>query len=181
MTPHEATASPQTQPTATDDISLTKKGEAYAAAAAAETLTLIIDRSSRKSLATSIEALIDMLDDLSPDPDLEETADDEPWLGWPTRGPQTLHSPFHEGRGSVYDDRELDDSDDEEGGDDEHSNGWQNEGKQEHLSWNSEGEPSLGWTEHIDQRLSMKETENDWHVEDGEQDAGDMPEQPDHN
>ena len=50
-------------------------------------------RTSRRSLAGSIEALIDMLDDLSPDPDLEDDeiegddererddADDEPTLG----------------------------------------------------------------------------------------------------
>ncbi|WP_366510470.1 hypothetical protein, partial [Mesorhizobium sp.] len=41
---------------------------------------------SRKSLAGSIEALIDMLDDLSPDPDLEDSADDEPSLGWSADG-----------------------------------------------------------------------------------------------
>lgn len=60
-----------------DDLQLTKKAEAYVAAAGTDIraecmLTLQIDRTSRKSLAGSIEALIDLLDDLSPDPDLED-------------------------------------------------------------------------------------------------------------
>lgn len=59
-----------------DDLQLTKKAEAYVAQAIsaqdADLLTLQIDRTSRKSLAGSITALIDMLDDLDPDPDLED-------------------------------------------------------------------------------------------------------------
>ncbi|RWH32210.1 hypothetical protein [Mesorhizobium sp.] len=141
-------------------VDLTKKGEAYAAAAARETLTLIIDRSSRKELATSIEALIDMLDDLSPDPDLEDGADAEPWLGWTDRGPQASSNMFMEGRGSAYDDREAED---EHGGDindepqaddsdDEHSLGWTEEGSQTGNlgGYGSEGdlEPDLGFVGH---------------------------------
>ncbi|BCH04727.1 hypothetical protein MesoLj131b_67260 [Mesorhizobium sp. 131-2-5] len=81
-----------------DDLALTKKAEAYVAehcgnistSVEPDTLTLHIDRTSRKALATSIEVLIDMLDDLSPDPDLEDTADDEPSLGWGGRGLPTV-------------------------------------------------------------------------------------------
>ncbi|TIQ85260.1 MAG: hypothetical protein E5X38_21255 [Mesorhizobium sp.] len=141
-------------------VDLTKKGEAYAAAAARETLTLIIDRSSRKELATSIEALIDMLDDLSPDPDLEDGADAEPWLGWTDRGPQASSNMFMDGRGSAYDDREAEDEhggdiNDEpqaDGSDDEHSLGWTEEGSQTgNLGcYGSEGdlEPDLGFVGH---------------------------------
>ncbi|PBC11797.1 hypothetical protein [Mesorhizobium sp. WSM3859] len=77
-----------------DDLQLTKKGEAYVAAqiaqpersAETDLLTLQIDRSSRKALSLSIAALIDMLDDLSPDPDIEDGADLEPSLGWSADG-----------------------------------------------------------------------------------------------
>lgn len=42
-----------------------------------------------------------------------------------------------------------------------------------------EGEPSLAWTNHIDQRLAGKVDATVW-FEDGEKDAGEMAEQPDH-
>ncbi|TGS46028.1 MULTISPECIES: hypothetical protein [unclassified Mesorhizobium] len=111
-----------------DDLQLTKKAEAYVATAAenfsaAPLLTLQIDRTSRKSLAGSIEALIDMLDDLSPDPDLEDGADLEPSLGWGERGPRCM-MPLDHGRGSHHDDRELDETDYEDSGDAEPSLGW---------------------------------------------------------
>ncbi|TIT32297.1 MAG: hypothetical protein E5W65_25655 [Mesorhizobium sp.] len=91
-----------------DELSLTKKAEAYVAKEEniSSLLTLQIDRTSRKSLAGSIEALIDMLDDLSPDPDLEDGADLEPSLGWGERGPRCMFT-FQDGRGSPHDDREL--------------------------------------------------------------------------
>ncbi|TGT42614.1 hypothetical protein [Mesorhizobium sp. M8A.F.Ca.ET.165.01.1.1] len=114
-----------------DDLQLTKKAEAYVAngvekfSSPPPLLTLQIDRTSRKSLAGSIEALIDMLDDLSPDPDLEDGADLEPSLGWGERGPRCMFPfPFQEGRGSMHDDRELDEADYEDSGDAEPSLGW---------------------------------------------------------
>jgi hypothetical protein len=90
------------------DIGLTKKGEAYVAAALAEAdgvVFVTVDKKDRQSIATSIEKLINMLDDLEPDPDLEESADEENSLGWPERGPRA------DGCDSA--DRELDESDDE--------------------------------------------------------------------
>ncbi|MGX5800237.1 hypothetical protein ACWGS9_03240 [Bradyrhizobium sp. Arg314] len=59
-------------------------------------------------------ALITALDLMEIDCDLEDGADAEPWLGWGERGPKTLSSVFLDGRGSAYDDRELED---EHGGD----------------------------------------------------------------
>ncbi|MBL8579552.1 MAG: hypothetical protein JNK47_20295 [Mesorhizobium sp.] len=80
------------------DIDLTKKGEAYAAAALAEAdgvFFLTVDGKDRASIATSIEKLINMLDDMEPDPDTE------PALGWTS-----------EGQGAADDsDREHDDAD----------------------------------------------------------------------
>lgn len=40
----------------------------------------------RLSISATIERLIDMLDTMELDPDLEDSADDEPWLGWPNAG-----------------------------------------------------------------------------------------------
>ena len=190
------------------DLELTKKGEAYAAAnySQPEELPppLIVDCHSRRSIADSIEKLIDMLDAMSPDPDLEDGADDEPWLGWAGNGPRASSLEI-DGRGSAYDDREADDSDYEPNGDERDasaSSTWamgahwcedtEDGGDHEHnLGWREAGaltgdlacfgdvddvEPSLGWTNHIDQRLSMIETENDWHVMDGEEDPDDEDE-----
>lgn len=61
-------------------------------------------------------SLITALDLMEADCDLEDGADHEPWLGWCALGPQTVSSAFHDGRGSPYDDRELDGSDDEDDG-----------------------------------------------------------------
>lgn len=92
------------------DLDLTKKAEAYAAAAlAADPETLLVPLTNRKAIADSIERLIDMLDAMSPDTDLEESADDEPWLGWTATGPREL--------ALAGDDREADDSDLELNGD----------------------------------------------------------------
>ncbi|RUW53737.1 hypothetical protein [Mesorhizobium sp. M8A.F.Ca.ET.021.01.1.1] len=110
-------------------------------------------------------ALITALDVMEADgEDLEDGADAEPWLGWGERGPGGTMS-FQDGRGSAYDDRE---EENEHGGD-----------------ILDEGEPSLGWTHHIDQRLCMKVDDSAW-VEDGEEDGGDCREgddereQPEH-
>ncbi|TGS95264.1 hypothetical protein EN814_16305 [Mesorhizobium sp. M2D.F.Ca.ET.171.01.1.1] len=114
-------------------------------------------------------ALITALDVMEADSeDLEDGADAEPYLG---------------GWSGYNDDREADDSDHEDGGDDEHSLGWTEDGSQTGYlgcfgSLGDDHEPSLGWTKHIDQRLSSRETEKDWHVLDGEEDAGDMAEVP---
>ena len=87
------------------------------------------------------------------DCDLEETADDEPSIGWADRGPQA---------GGLNDDCEMDDSDREESGD--------------------EHEPSLGWSSATDQNLALADfgTARDVCFFDGEQDGGDAPEQPDY-
>ena len=192
--------------TTTVDIALTGKGQRYAAemSAVADTtttvdtgqksnafdiLTLQVDRTSRKALATSIEALIDMLDDISPDPDLEETADDEPSLGWTSNGPQATSNLFLDGRGSAYDDRE---EENEHGGDindepqagadgrtwedDEHSLGWTVTASLtgDLKCFGSEGdlELELGTTEHVDQRKAVILVEGTWNTPDGEPDLG---------
>lgn len=73
--------------------------------------TLLVPLTNCKSIADSIERLIDLLDAMSPDPDLEDTADDEPSLGWGGNGLAVLSCPVTDGRGSAHDDRERDDSD----------------------------------------------------------------------
>lgn len=57
----------------------------------------------RPIIESEIERLIAILDGMEPDPDLEETADDEPWLGWNGQG----------GFAGWDEDREVDTSDDE--------------------------------------------------------------------
>lgn len=72
-------------------VELTKKGEAYVAAALAEAgsiFFLAFDQRDRTSIATVIERLINLLDDLDGDPNLEDGADSEPWLGWSERNQQ---------------------------------------------------------------------------------------------
>lgn len=175
-------------------------------------------------------SLITALDLMEADCDLEETADDEPSLGWTERGGHGLASYLAPNlpAGDVLD-LEMDNSDDEEGGDEEPMMGaierhptsrespWGRSGELTvpHYSSNSqedwagsratlpghdereaenehggdvldephdrvEGEPSLGWTNHIDQRLSGKVDPSVW-FEDGEFDSGHPPEQPGHN
>lgn len=89
-------------------IELTKKGQSYVAAAMAEAdgvFFLTIDSRDRQSIATTIERLIAVLDELDPDPDLEATGDDEPSLGWPEEhGLSQLD--FHGKHGPLDDDRE---------------------------------------------------------------------------
>lgn len=49
-------------------------------------LEFTVDCHSRRSISDSIERLIDMLDAMSPDCDLEDSADLEPSLGWSADG-----------------------------------------------------------------------------------------------
>jgi hypothetical protein len=99
------------------DIELTKKGEAYAEAAdrvdnlpppllaeAHGVFFLTLNPNDRASIATTVERLINMLDAMDGDENLESTADEEPWLGWPGRGPSALVDDMaHDDReGEVY-------------------------------------------------------------------------------
>lgn len=88
-----------------------------------DTIQLSLNPKNRLELSTTIENLINMLDDLSPDPDLEDGADLEPSLGWGERGPRCMF-PLDHARGSHHDDRELDEADYEDSGDAEPSLGW---------------------------------------------------------
>lgn len=75
---------------------------------------------NRLALEALIQAAIDRLDDLDPDPDLEEEPDGEPILG----APEARAGSWNGLRPEAFtDDRELDDADDEDGGDDEPSLG----------------------------------------------------------
>ncbi|WP_095087644.1 hypothetical protein [Mesorhizobium sophorae] len=181
-------------------------------------------------------ALITALDVMESDCDLEDTADDEPSLGWGHRGGQSFLS------GSAPNlptgdtcDLELDNSDDEDTGDNEPMHGaverhptsrespWGRSGEltvqlygnssQAHWAgdratapaWdeceaeNEHGgdvldvphdreadEPSLAWTEAINQVRRLETDPNIWLIEDGEEEGGDIREgddereQPDH-
>jgi hypothetical protein len=65
---------------------------------------------SRPFVEAEIERLIDLLDTLDPDPDLESTADEEPWLGAPNA---RTGSWFGSSITDPGDDREEDTGDDE--------------------------------------------------------------------
>jgi len=78
---------------------------------------LTVAENDRLAISTSIERLIDLLDAMSPDPDIEATGDDEPSLGWPDRGPSALRADMD------HDDREADDCDLEDNADAEPSLG----------------------------------------------------------
>lgn len=54
------------------------------------TTFLAVTPSMRLKLATTIENLIALLDEIEGDPDLEETGDLEPSIGWPEGGPSRL-------------------------------------------------------------------------------------------
>ncbi|MFB9979460.1 hypothetical protein ACFSQQ_14730 [Mesorhizobium kowhaii] len=84
-------------------------------------------------------SLITALDLMEADCDLEDGADAEPWLSWCERGPQTVFA-FHDGRGSPYDDRELDSSDDEDDGTEEPTLGAPNRCCQEHWADGARGD-----------------------------------------
>lgn len=124
-------------------VELTKKGEAYAAAATAAdgVMFLTINSRDRVSIATTIERLIDMLDAIDGDPDLEpylagtypetedregDTSDDEATLGWGQGTQAALHVDTHNEA----------EEEDEHGGDI----------NDEPHDWN-ELEPMLGWNE----------------------------------
>lgn len=122
-------------------------------------LFLTCKENDRLSISTTIERLINMLDDMEPDCDLEpwlgsgddcesDSADDEPSLGWTTSG--------HLGSTLPEDDERENVSEDEGAitGDDEYSLGWTEEIDQERRLrvaagvWQDEdAEPSLGWAE----------------------------------
>ncbi|MER9590914.1 hypothetical protein NKI94_19175 [Mesorhizobium australicum] len=142
-----------------DNLDLTKKGEAYAAAnySQPEELPppLLVDCQSRRSIADSIERLIDMLDAMSPDPDLEDGADDEPSLGSNALGSY---------QAGTTDDREGDFADFEDSGDEHDASASTNWAKGGHWCEDveeenehggdildephddqGEAEPSLGW------------------------------------
>jgi len=103
----------------------------------------------RKALAARIalhlnriDNLIAALDAADADPDLEDTADDEPWLGWVEGGPRDIDY-------SNVDDREGD------GSDDEYTLGWTDDesacGKLSAAGTGTVGgelEPTLGFVDH---------------------------------
>jgi hypothetical protein len=70
---------------------------------------------SRPLIESEIERLIEILDTLDPEPDLEDTADEEPWLGMPERMPGSWSGLYLEGN----DDCEEDDCDREQSCEDE--------------------------------------------------------------
>jgi hypothetical protein len=83
----------------------------------------------RKLLENAIERLVELLDQIDPDPDLEDNGDSEPSLGWPIPQENLGHrlNTDADCRGDFGDDREHDMADDEP------SLGWQNEGSQGRL------------------------------------------------
>jgi hypothetical protein len=125
------------------------------------TAFLAVTPSMRQKLAATCEALIALLDEIDGDENLEETADDEPLLGWPNGKRPTAEM-------SCDQDREHDDCDLETSHDDERELGWQNEGSQASLhSSMYDGEPDLGWTGH---GIGWRDGEE---TDDREHDAGD--------
>lgn len=118
----------------------------------------------RQHIEDEIERLIAMLDAMEPDPDLEDGADSEPWLGWSGNGSLSLMG--------VTDDREQECEDEGAQVDEEYSCGWSNEGSQGGLNAGPEAEPELGWTEEIDQTRNNEQDPNAWLCQDGEPDLG---------
>lgn len=111
----------------------------------------------RRHIETTIEALLDQLDELDGDCDIEEAGDDEPSLGWPMAGPHVYRP-----HGSQYavdsgDDREHDEAEMEEGDpfgdlepDDEGDELDTLEGDPD-----EDREPSLGWNAEASQAHLM--------------------------
>ena len=91
------------------------------------TAFLAVTPTMRRRLAATCEALIALLDEIDGDENLEETADNEPHLGWPNAGQPAVAAM------SSDDDREADSADYESSHDEEHQLGWQNEGSQSSL------------------------------------------------
>lgn len=81
-------------------------------------ITLTLNPRDRLTLSTTIERLINMLDELEPDADLEDDADGEPSLGWTQRGPGAL------GSGRILEDLELDTADEESTATERHGMGF---------------------------------------------------------
>ncbi len=131
------------------------------------TVNITLNPRDRLELSTTIENLINMLDELSPDPDLEDDYSGEPWLGWPdARGLSQLAS------SAPQDDREADTCDDEatalerhgkgfyaSGADDseENEDGGDINGEPHDRADEGNDEPWLGWTEKCGQgpRIGM--------------------------
>lgn len=83
---------------ASSGVELTPKGEAYAQAALAASdgvFFLTVDSRDRAGIATSIERLINMLDDMDEDPDIEH-AGDEADQSYPEDVANRLGGSFHE-------------------------------------------------------------------------------------
>ncbi|MBN9079694.1 MAG: hypothetical protein BGN87_18575 [Rhizobiales bacterium 65-79] len=144
------------RPQETPDIELTKKGEAYVAAALAEAdgvFFLTLDRNDRTSVATTIERLIDMLDAVDGDENLE------PSLGAPENHPGGYkHSDADGWKAKNADDREE---------------ACEDEGAQceDEGVVTGDNEPALGTTEEIDQ-VRRLESAAGWMCEDGEPSLG---------
>lgn len=116
----------------------------------------------RSRLAATCEALIALLDEIDGDVNLEDTADDEPHLGWPNGGQKPTAEM------ACDEDREADDCDLEQGSDDERELGWENDGSQASLhSSMYDGEPDLGFCGH---GSGWREGET---TDDRQRDAGD--------
>lgn len=118
----------------------------------------VVNSSNRLELATTIERLINMLDDLDGDPDLEDGADAEPALGgWLAGGVVDRIT------GKVQDDLEADDGESGIGDKD---------GLGEQTGSALGGEGDLGWTTDINQTVAMQPSSLPWSVDDGEPSLG---------
>lgn len=118
---------------------------------------------SRKERATLIELLIDSLDAEAGDPDLEETGDAEPSLGFQAGDIFVGRGCEHGGSG---DDREVEDEHDEDTydreGDELQHGGDEHDGCEP----DEDGEPSLGWTE------QMAQGQGTWGSSDDKEESG---------
>jgi hypothetical protein len=159
------------------DVELSKKGEAYALRHNPTGCPVGIEpRRWRKALSRRVEthlalatALLSLLDGMADDCDLEDNGDHEPSLGggtnaygeydlegdesetgdlsWPETGPQVFRDT-------------LGTEDDEDSDPDEH---------------NGDVEPSLGFTENLDQAARLLVDPSSWPLDDGEEDIQDQP------
>jgi hypothetical protein len=176
-------------PVNSSDVDLTKKGEAYVAAALAEAdgvFFVTVDKKDRQSIATSIEKLINMLDDLSPDADLEpdddleEVGDLEPDSDGEATALERYGSGFvASGADDSEDNVDLEPS---VGGMGQYFDGglqYDLEGECEDGATYVDAEPSLAATEAFNQDSAWHVPEDQWNIEDGELDAGDEPESHD--
>lgn len=105
------------------------------------TITLTVNPRDRITLTTTIERLINLLDEMEPDPDLE------PWLGRPERINQGV------GLSGARDDREHDTDTDEGDGDvdKEYSLGWTEKCSQGHDAAARLGYPSTRGCDVVDE------------------------------